>query len=182
MTLHAEVIVFCNDFPWLVGGKGKERAREEATFSKSAAQSSCGSFVARATPWMGGGRFRTWSSAGAGLARQLHIGGERRVMATAWPFFWPQKMMGGEDSKDELATMWATVAAAGAEATHDAQGSLPAHGAAYLHRTIRCPLAHTVTPPPTPPRASRCTWRLRHLLGELFWGLGLDFLYHVLLS
>lgn len=36
MTLHAEVIVFCNDFGWLVGGKGKRRglARKQPSQSQ----------------------------------------------------------------------------------------------------------------------------------------------------
>lgn len=33
MTLHAEVIVFCNDSIWLVGGKGVRRGLEGKHFS-----------------------------------------------------------------------------------------------------------------------------------------------------
>lgn len=37
MTLHAEVIVFCNDSIWLVGGKGARRGLEGKHFEKWAA-------------------------------------------------------------------------------------------------------------------------------------------------
>lgn len=83
MTLHAEVIVFCNDFGWLVGGRGERRGLERKPPAHSQLLAGAARVSWPATLRRGGGQFRTGSSAGAGIARLLHVAGECRVTDTA---------------------------------------------------------------------------------------------------
>lgn len=166
MTLHAEVIVFCNDSIWLVGGKGARRGLEGKHFSKSAA---CRTWVI----WLGrdtlDGQCRIWSP--LELAEQGCLvwvqGGD-----TAWLFLAAEVGLRRQRGWTHHGAATTRVGGQQGWAPH---GALPTCTSPYS-------VSPSTQPPPHRHRASGCALRLLHPRGEWQKYSGAWGFYLVLLS
>lgn len=179
MTLHAEVIVFCNDFGWLVGGKSKRKGLEKKQPSQSWPFTGA-LWVQWPEQWTGGGQFRivSWSW----LSKAASLAGEHTVTDTAGPSLAPK--MGCKDGKDEVSMVWATGVAAEAEAVLDAQHSLMELSTSISPCIAPSALSHHNPhphPPPGPPAVPNNSFTHQESDRNVL-GCGFRFFYCVCLS